>query len=288
MHLVSVVEGKLRRRLRPAGRAGGVLPGRHRVGRAEGPRDGDHRGARARRGAASTRARSGYLDFAGNLDFCIAIRTIVMAGGKAYVQAGAGIVADSNPAAEYEETCDKARARPAAARLEARRQAEPEARSDRRPDACSSSTTTTRSPTTSCSTSASSAPRCASCRNDEVTVDEIVAMQPDRIVISPGPGRPEDAGITHGARSGELGPSDADPRRVPRPPGDRRWRSAAVVRAPRADARQDLARSTTTAAACSPACRAVRRRALPLADGVADEGLPAELEVTATHGRGRR
>jgi anthranilate synthase component 1 len=52
----------------------------------------------------------GYLDFAGNLDFCIAIRTIVIENGRAYVQAGAGIVADSNPTAEYEETKDKARA----------------------------------------------------------------------------------------------------------------------------------------------------------------------------------
>jgi len=52
----------------------------------------------------------GYLDFAGNLDFCIAIRTITMQDGRASVQTGAGIVADSNPAAEYEETRDKARA----------------------------------------------------------------------------------------------------------------------------------------------------------------------------------
>jgi anthranilate synthase component 1 len=52
----------------------------------------------------------GYLDFAGNLDFCIAIRTIAMRAGVAQVQAGAGIVADSNPAAEYEETRSKARA----------------------------------------------------------------------------------------------------------------------------------------------------------------------------------
>jgi anthranilate synthase component 1 len=52
----------------------------------------------------------GYLDFAGNLDCCIAIRTIVIKGRRAFVQAGAGIVADSNPAAEYEESCDKARA----------------------------------------------------------------------------------------------------------------------------------------------------------------------------------
>jgi anthranilate synthase component 1 len=52
----------------------------------------------------------GYIDFAGNLDFCIAIRTITLQDGVARVQAGAGIVADSNPAAEYEETRDKARA----------------------------------------------------------------------------------------------------------------------------------------------------------------------------------
>ncbi len=52
----------------------------------------------------------GYLDFAGNLDFCIAIRTLVLEHGRAYVQAGAGIVADSNPTAEYDETHDKARA----------------------------------------------------------------------------------------------------------------------------------------------------------------------------------
>ena len=52
----------------------------------------------------------GYIDFAGNLDFCIAIRTITIRDGRARVQAGAGIVADSNPAAEYEETRDKAKA----------------------------------------------------------------------------------------------------------------------------------------------------------------------------------
>jgi anthranilate synthase component I len=52
----------------------------------------------------------GYIDFAGNLDFCIAIRTITIREGRAHVQAGAGIVADSNPVAEFEETRDKARA----------------------------------------------------------------------------------------------------------------------------------------------------------------------------------
>ena len=52
----------------------------------------------------------GYLDFAGNLDFCITIRTLVITGQRATVQAGAGIVADSNPSAEYQETQDKAKA----------------------------------------------------------------------------------------------------------------------------------------------------------------------------------
>jgi anthranilate synthase component I len=52
----------------------------------------------------------GYIDFSGNLDFCIAIRTIVIRGATAYVQAGAGIVADSDPAREYQETMNKSRA----------------------------------------------------------------------------------------------------------------------------------------------------------------------------------
>jgi len=52
----------------------------------------------------------GYLDFAGNLDFCIAIRSILLEHGKVYIQSGGGIVADSNPTAEFEETRDKARA----------------------------------------------------------------------------------------------------------------------------------------------------------------------------------
>jgi len=50
-----------------------------------------------------------YFGFTGNLDSCITIRTVALAGGKAYVQAGAGIVADSDPASEFEETYNKAR-----------------------------------------------------------------------------------------------------------------------------------------------------------------------------------
>jgi anthranilate synthase component 1 len=49
-----------------------------------------------------------YLDFAGNLDSCIALRTMVIKNGVAYIQAGGGIVADSSPAGEYQESVNKA------------------------------------------------------------------------------------------------------------------------------------------------------------------------------------
>ena len=52
----------------------------------------------------------GYFSFSGNMDTCINIRTVVVQGKKAYIQAGAGIVADSDPTKEFEETCNKARA----------------------------------------------------------------------------------------------------------------------------------------------------------------------------------
>jgi anthranilate synthase component I len=51
-----------------------------------------------------------YLDFAGNLDSCIALRTMVIKNGVAHVQAGGGIVADSTPVGEYEESVNKSRA----------------------------------------------------------------------------------------------------------------------------------------------------------------------------------
>ena len=109
MHLVSVVEGQLasdRDRLDalvscfPAGTVSGAPKVRAMqiINELEQTPRGIYAGA------------VGYLDFAGNLDFCIAIRTIVLERGRAWIQAGAGIVADSNPTAEYEETRDKARA----------------------------------------------------------------------------------------------------------------------------------------------------------------------------------
>jgi anthranilate synthase component 1 len=109
MHLVSVVEGRLsdeHDRLDalvacfPAGTVSGAPKVRAMeiIAELENRRRGVYAGA------------VGYLDFAGNLDFCITIRTVLIEDGRAYVQAGAGIVADSNPTAEYEETRDKARA----------------------------------------------------------------------------------------------------------------------------------------------------------------------------------
>jgi anthranilate synthase component I len=62
---------------------------------------------KSKRGAYS--GAIGYFGFDGNHDSCIALRTVVLKNGKAYVQAGAGVVADSIPENEYEETINKAR-----------------------------------------------------------------------------------------------------------------------------------------------------------------------------------
>jgi anthranilate synthase component I len=109
MHLVSIVEGQLaddRDRLDalvacfPAGTVSGAPKVRAMqiISELETTPRGIYAGA------------VGYLDFAGNLDFCITIRTILLERGHASIQAGGGIVADSNPTAEYEETKHKARA----------------------------------------------------------------------------------------------------------------------------------------------------------------------------------
>jgi anthranilate synthase component 1 len=52
----------------------------------------------------------GYISYTGNMDTCIAIRTLFVKGREAFIQAGAGIVADSNPLREYYEVCNKAQA----------------------------------------------------------------------------------------------------------------------------------------------------------------------------------
>jgi anthranilate synthase component 1 len=52
----------------------------------------------------------GYFSFSGNMDFCITIRTMLVRNGRVYFQVGAGIVADSMPQSEYEETVAKGEA----------------------------------------------------------------------------------------------------------------------------------------------------------------------------------
>jgi anthranilate synthase component 1 len=63
----------------------------------------------------------GYLDYRGNMDTCIALRTMVINDGIIHVQAGCGVVIDSDPNSEYEETVNKAQALIQAIRVTARR-----------------------------------------------------------------------------------------------------------------------------------------------------------------------
>jgi anthranilate synthase component 1 len=109
MHIVSNVSGRMRKdkdffdafiSCLPAGTVSGApkLRAMEIIAELENEARGSYAGA------------IGYLGFSGNLDTCITIRTIVFKGGKAYVQAGAGIVWDSVPEKEYEETVNKAKA----------------------------------------------------------------------------------------------------------------------------------------------------------------------------------
>jgi anthranilate synthase component 1 len=108
MHIVSLVEGRLRpeldafdvlRAVFPHGTVSGAPKVRAMeiLDELEPTTRGPYAGA------------VGYAGFGGALDTCIAIRTVVLRGGVAYVQAGGGIVADSEPAAEYDETVNKAK-----------------------------------------------------------------------------------------------------------------------------------------------------------------------------------
>ncbi len=109
MHLVSSIEGRLRPELTavdalracfPAGTLSGAPKVRAMeiIEELEPARRGTYGGAVL------------YADFSGNLDSCIAIRSLLARSGKGHIQAGAGIVADSVPEREHEESMNKARA----------------------------------------------------------------------------------------------------------------------------------------------------------------------------------
>jgi anthranilate synthase component 1 len=108
MHLVSVVEGRL-----AEGRTGadalisclpaGTVSGAPKIRAMQLINQYETKKREVYAGAV------GYFDVSGNLDFALAIRTMVIQHGKAYVQAGAGIVYDSDPTLEYEETLHKAK-----------------------------------------------------------------------------------------------------------------------------------------------------------------------------------
>ena len=110
MHIVSNVVGELDPKQGLRRRARRRLPGRHRLRRAESARHGDHRRAREadRRGIYG--GCVGYFGADGTMDTCIVLRTAIVKDGKIYVQAGAGIVADSKPELEQLECENKARA----------------------------------------------------------------------------------------------------------------------------------------------------------------------------------
>ncbi|MGD0735900.1 MAG: anthranilate synthase component I [Terracidiphilus sp.] len=109
MHIVSTIEGRLKPELTavdalracfPAGTLSGAPKVRAMeiIEELEPARRGTYGGAVL------------YADFSGNLDSCIAIRSMLSTGGKGYIQAGAGIVADSVPELEYQESINKAQA----------------------------------------------------------------------------------------------------------------------------------------------------------------------------------
>ncbi len=109
MHIVSTVTGTLNTRTSPVDALFSVFPAGTLSG-APKPRAMEiiETLETTRRGIYG--GAIGYIDFTGNIDTCIAIRTAVIQNGKAHVQAGAGIVADSNPESENQECINKAAA----------------------------------------------------------------------------------------------------------------------------------------------------------------------------------
>ena len=191
----------------------------------------------------------GWMSVTGAMDTSIAIRTVTLKDGRAYFHAGGGIVADSDPALEYQETLDKAAGIRHAfegravillldnydsfvwnlARYVKELGREPLVR-----------------------------------RNDAISLDEIAALAPSHIIVSPGPCTPAEAGISVDVVR-RFGADRPDPRRLPGPPGDRRGlrRAGGARHAP--DARQDLGHHARRHRALRRTAEPVPRDALSLA-----------------------
>ncbi len=160
----------------------------------------------------------GWLSYTGDLDTCIHIRTVVMKDGQAHIQAGGGTVADAKPAYEYEESVNKARGVKAAI--------------DRRATAGLAMT----GPTKAHARARPRQLRLVHLQPRPVpgraggrdrgraqrrrVVETLLERAPDRLVVSPGPCTPDEAGRLAGGGAPLPGGRDPDARRVPRPPVD--------------------------------------------------------------------
>ncbi len=198
MHIVSQVEGELRpdqdafdllQATFPAGTVSGAPKVRAMqiINELEGQPRGIYAGV------------VGYFSYDGSLDTCITLRTLVMHGDTVHIQAGGGVVADSDPEREYQESLNKARAL-----VVAIENAEGQRRSSE-----SAVLTEGRGWRVILIDNYDSftynlaqylgelGAEVRVFRNDAVSVEEIEALNPTHLVISPGPGTPEDAGISN-------------------------------------------------------------------------------------------
>ena len=249
MHIVSTVEGELREELHPLDALAVTFPA------------GTVTGAPKRRAMEliaehEPTARGpyagavGYLTFAGDLDFCITIRTAVIVDGRVSVQTGAGVVADSDPESELRETKAKAAAllpavAPGDGTLGGRADGRGRARMILIVDHYDSFTYNLVQLVESLGRPTEVV------KSDAEPAEALVARTPDAVILSPGPGTTGGRGRVHVA---PVAPAGRDPgaRRVPRPSGARRGvRRGRGPRDPRA--RQGVARLSTRARGSSRA-----------------------------------
>lgn len=198
MHIVSQVEGELRpdldafdllRATFPAGTVTGAPKVRAMqiITQLEGSPRGIYAGV------------VGYISYDGSMDTCITLRTIIMHGDHAFIQAGSGVVADSDPEREYQESWNKARAL-----VVAIEQAEGQPRGHDRSTLAQKPEWRVIIIDNYDSFTYNLAQYLSELgadvhvfRNDAVGIKEIEALHPTHLVISPGPGTPAEAGISN-------------------------------------------------------------------------------------------